>query len=243
MIENLKLLGLTDNEIKTYSAILELGTCTGTEIRRKTQIANSQTYAAIDSLLAKGLINYEKHYSGRRYTALDPSVLKDLSKEREQKILECIPYLKNLRSNEKETQTAVFEGFNGFKSALYQLVENCPENETLQIIGFSNQAYKNNKLAALLRDVNKISKEKKHKFRMILDNKDNTFYEQRKNEKISQIRFMENGFKSPASIDVFQDYVYILLWDKTPYAIVIKNKNIADGFKIYFNFLWAMTKK
>ena len=243
MIHDLKLLGLTDNEIKTYVAILEIGTCTGTELRRKTQISNSQTYAAIDSLLSKGLINYEKHYSGKKYSALDPTILQELAKEREQKIISCIPYLKSLRSNEKETQTAVFEGFNGFKSALYQLVENCPRNETLHIIGFSNQAYKNNKLASLLRDVNKKSKEKKHKFKMILDNKNNTFYEQRKNEKISEIRFMEKGFKSPASIDVFQDYVYILLWEKTPYAIVIKNKNIADGFKIYFDFLWNMAKK
>ena len=78
---------------------------------------------------------------------------------------------------------------------------------------------------------------------MILDNKENTFFNQRKEEKISEIRFMENGFRSPSAIDIFQDKVYILLWDENPYVFTIKNKNIADGFKTYFDFLWKIAKR
>jgi hypothetical protein len=33
------------------------------------------------------------------------------------------------------------------------------------------------------------------------------------------------------------------MWDETPYVFKIKNKNIAEGFKIYFNFLWNMAEK
>tara|TARA_Y100000310_G_scaffold166291_1_gene166007 strand:+ start:350 stop:1084 length:735 start_codon:yes stop_codon:yes gene_type:complete len=243
MEEKLKLLGLTDNEIKIYVLILKLGKCTGTEIRRKTGIANSRVYAALDTLLQKGIITYEKRQRGKLYSALDPDVISEVMKERMKKIEEAIPYLKTLQLKEKkETETAVFEGFQGFKSALYRLVEECPVGETLDIIGFSNQAYKNEKLAALLRDVNKVSKQKKHKFRMILDNRKNKFFEQRKREKWGQIRFMEKGFRSPAAIDIFQEYVFILLWEETPYAFIIKNRNIADGFRVYFDFLWRMAK-
>lgn len=243
MEEKLKLLGLTENEIKVYLFVLENNKSTGTEIRRKTGIANSRVYAALDNLLQKGIITYEKRQKGKLYSALEPNVIKEVMKERMQKIEEVIPFLKAIQSKEKtETETAVFEGFQGFKSALYKLVEACPERETIDIIGFSNQAYKNEKLAALLRDVNKVSKKKKHRFRMILDNKQNRFFEQRKRESLGQIKFMEKGFRSPAAIDIFRDYVFILLWEETPYAFVIKNKNIADGFRIYFGFLWKMAK-
>ena len=78
---------------------------------------------------------------------------------------------------------------------------------------------------------------------MILDDSENTFFEDRKNEKLGEIRFMGNGFKSPAAIDIFGDYVFILLWEETPYAFIIKNKNIADSYRFYFNFLWNMAKK
>lgn len=94
-----------------------------------------------------------------------------------------------------------------------------------------------------MRDVNRISIRKKHKFRLILDNRKNKFYKPRKEEKISTIRFMERGFKSPAAIDIFQDTVCILMWDDTPYAFMIRNANVAEGFRTYFEFLWNMAKQ
>jgi hypothetical protein len=54
---------------------------------------------------------------------------------------------------------------------------------------------------------------------------------------------MNNNFKSPAAIDIFLDKVYIFLWDENPYAFMIQNKNIANGFKNYFQFLWSMAQK
>ena len=94
MKEKLKLLGLTENEIKVYLLMLESGRCTGTEIRRKTGIANSRVYAAIDSLLHKGIITYEKRQKGKLYSALDPTVISEVMKERLQKIEEVIPSLR-----------------------------------------------------------------------------------------------------------------------------------------------------
>ncbi|HLC86409.1 MAG TPA: helix-turn-helix domain-containing protein [Candidatus Nanoarchaeia archaeon] len=243
-IEDLKFLDLTDNEIRVYLAILKNGKLTGTKIKQITSIANSRVYSAIDSLISKGIIIYEKHQKGRLYAAINPEILKELMKERMEKIEKTIPILKELQSNEKtETESAVFEGLQGFRTALIKLANECPIGETIHIIGFSNQNYKNEKLAAILNTVNKISMKRKHKFKMILDDEENKFFEKRKKEGLSEIRFMGNNFKSPAAIDIFQDYVYILLWDENPYAFIIKNKNIAEGFKIYFNFLWNMAKK
>ena len=240
----LKSLGLTDNEVKVYLSVLQLGTCSGTEIRKHTQISNSQVYSALDTLITNGLITYEKRASGKKYTALDPSVIKKIIEKRNKAIEESIPYLKNLQNKTiSSTETAIFEGLSGFKNAMINLAEECPRNEIIYIIGFSNQAYKNKQLADILRDVNKISKQKQHKFKMILDNPENKFFKQRSEEGISEIKFMRGGFKSPAAIDVFKDYTYILLWDEHPYAIRIKNKNIADGFKTYFDFLWETAKK
>ena len=240
----LKSLELTDNEVKVYLSILELGTCSGTEIRKHTKISNSQVYSALDTLINNGLITYEKRVSGKKYTALDPSVIKKIIEKRNKAIEESIPFLKNLQNkNTPLTETAIFEGLSGFKNAMINLSEECPRNETIYIIGFSNQAYRNKQLADILRDVNKISKQKKHKFKIILDNPENKFFKQRAEEGLSEIKFMRGGFKSPAAIDIFQDYVYILLWDEHPYAIRVKNKDIADGFKTYFDFLWNMAEK
>ncbi len=244
MEEELKLMGLTENEIKIYLMLLQNPRANGTQIRQITGIVNSAVYSSIDNLIRKGLIVYQKQATGRLYSALDPETIKTILEEQRKKIESKIPLLKELqRKDHSLTETSVFEGFNGFKTALINLTEECPAGERIDIIGFSNQAYKNEKLAYILYDINKRSIKKKHKFRMILDNKENAFYQERKEEGISEIRFIEKGFKSPAAIDIFQDSVYILLWDEQPYAFVIKNKNIAEGFRTYFEFLWKIAKK
>ncbi|MEK6926527.1 MAG: helix-turn-helix domain-containing protein [Nanoarchaeota archaeon] len=236
-------LGLTKNESKVYLSVLKLGKCSGTELRKSVGISNSQVYSCLDKLISMGLVTYEKIHLGKRYSALNPSIIQKIIHKRNKEIENYIPFLKNLQKKDLlKTETAIFEGFRGFKNAMLSLAEECPKNEIIYIIGFSNQAYKNKKLASILLDVNKISKTKRHKFKMILDNKTNTFYNERYREGISEIKFMGNGFQSPAAIDIFLDTVYILLWDETPYAIKIKNKNIADGFRVYFNFLWNIAK-
>jgi len=242
-IKNLKLLGITDNELEVYLILLKNGKLTATKIRQKTGITNSRVYAAIDNLISNGIITYEKRPQGKIYSALSPDALKEIIEKRSRKIEECIPFLNNIYKKDiVNTETAVFEGYKGFKNALINLANECPRNETIYIIGFSNQDYKNDKLAMALIEANKISVEKNHKFKMILDNKENKFYEQRKKEKISDIRFVGKNFKSPASIDIFLDRVYILMWDETPYAFTIKNNKVAEGFKTYFDFLWNMAK-
>ncbi|MDP3881490.1 MAG: helix-turn-helix domain-containing protein [Nanoarchaeota archaeon] len=243
-MEDLKLAGLTDNEIKIYLTLLKHPESTGTEIRKQTGISNSRVYSCLDELIRKGIVNYQIIRSGKIFSAVDPKILSDILNEKKKRFDEMIGKLTSLeRKSDKNVESSIFEGFNGFKNAFYKMIEDCPKEETIYIIGFSNQAYKNERLRLLLSNINHRSIKKKHKFKMILDDRENTFYQDRKFEGISQIRFMEGGFKSPAAIDVFADYVYIFLWDENPYAFMIKNENIAQGFRTYFEFLWNIAKK
>jgi sugar-specific transcriptional regulator TrmB len=243
MIENLEMMGLTKNEINVYRAILESGQCSGTEIRRKAGIANSQVYAALDTLLQKGMIAYERHSSGKIYSALDPAVLKELAQERMNKITESIPFLESIKkTGKKPSDTAVFEGYSGFKAALYKMTQDCPKGEIVDVIGFSNQSYKSKRLVNIMRDVNKLARKKNHKLRVIFDNKQNAYVEERRKDKMFEMRFMGRGFKSPAALNIYQDTVYFLIWEETPYAFMIKNRKVTEGFKVYFEFLWKMAK-
>ena len=44
------------------------------------------------------------------------------------------------------------------------------------------------------------------------------------------------------AIDIFEDCVFIFLWEEKPFVFMIKNQRIADTFKQYFLFLWKMAK-
>lgn len=56
MIEQLKALGLTEYEARVYEALLKLGTATGGQIAKKSNVPHGKTYESLHTLSQKGLL-------------------------------------------------------------------------------------------------------------------------------------------------------------------------------------------
>jgi len=238
-------LGLAKNEAKIYLFLLQNPNITTGPIIKKTGIANSRVYESLNSLISKGLVTYTVQKDGKYFDASPPEKFIEKEEERKKKIEALVPELKEIKK-EKEirTNTSVFEGFEGFKTAFEKIINDCPKEETIQILGFSEQQYSNETLRTFLLNMNLKSQQKKQKLKILLDNSlKNTLGNDRAKEKYSEVKYMPEGYISPGAIDIFQDYVYIFLWEEKPFVFMIKNEKIAESFKQYFNFLWKIAKK
>lgn len=244
MQKDLKELGLTDNESKIYIFLLENGETTTGAIIKETKIANSRVYESLNSLITKGLVNYNIQKDGKHFQATDPQVLAEKEEERMKKVESLVPQLSKLKNNKKkQTLSAVYEGYDGFKTAFKKIIDDCPESGTIHILGFSEQQSKTESLRTFLANMNLRSAEKKQKLKIILDKSvKNTLGKDREKEKYTEVKYMPDGYISPGAIDVFGDYVYIFLWEERPYVFMIKNKQVAESFKHYFEFLWKIAK-
>ena len=238
-------LGLSKNELKIYLFLLKHGENSTGPIIKESGIANSRVYESLNSLISKGLVTYNLQKRGKYFRAADPSKFIDNEEDRLKKINSLIPHLNTLKSQEiKETETAIYEGFQGFKTAFKKIIGDCQRNETIYIIGFSEQQYKNESLRLFLKNMNLKSAQKKQKLKILLDSSaKSTLGKDREKEKCTEIRYMPQGYMSPAAIDVFQDYIYLFLWEEKPFVFMIHNKKIAESFKQYFNFLWKIAKR
>lgn len=237
-------LGLSKNEAKIYIFLLKSGETTTGRIIKETKIANSRVYESLNSLISKGLVSYNIQKNGKHFSASSGKKLLELEEERKKKIESLLPQLSQLEnSNKAETKTAVYEGFEGFKTAFKKIVNDCPKNETISIMGFSEQQYKTESLRIFLSNMNLKSQEKKHKLKILLNQEaKETLGKDREKEKFTEVKYMPKGYISPAAIDIFQDYVYIFLWEEKPFVFMIKNKQIAESFKAYFNLLWKIAR-
>lgn len=238
-------LGLTRNESVIYIFLLKHPKITTGLIIKETGIANSRVYESINSLIVKGLVKYTVQKDGKYFEASSPEKFIDNEEERMKKIKLFIPELIEMKGKEEfSTNTAVYEGFEGFKTAFKKIIDDCPRNEEIFIMGFSEQPYKTESLRLFLSNMNLKSAQKKQKLKIILDSSiKDTLGRDREQEKFSEVKYMPKGYINPAAINVFQDYVYIFLWEEKPFVFMIKNKRIADSFKQYFNFLWKIAKK
>ena len=243
--KQLEVLGLTKNESSIYLFLLKTGETTTGKIIKETRIVNSRVYESLNSLINKGLVSYNVQKDGKHFKAEDPKKFLEIEEQRKKKINEILPDLIRLKQSEqKETNTAIYEGFEGFKTAFKKIIDDCPKNETIYILGFSEPTEKKESLRLFLSNMNLKSQQKKQKLKIILDNSvRETLGKDRKEEKYAEVKYMPKGYISPSAVDIFEDYVYIFLWEEKPFVFMIKNKAIAESFKQYFNFLWAIARK
>ena len=59
---------------------------------------------------------------------------------------------------------------------------------------------------------------------------------------LTQIKFLPSNIVSRTAINIYSDKVAILMWYDPPTAVLIRNKEVADLFKEYFNLLWKIAK-
>ena len=60
---------------------------------------------------------------------------------------------------------------------------------------------------------------------------------------LADIRYIPEKYASPVAVNIYGDKTAIILWAKEPIAIVIKNQEIAEGYRNYFEIMWKIGKK
>lgn len=244
MEKELEELGLTKNEAELYLFLLKRGSVTTGPIIKETGIANSRVYESLNSLIKRGLATYNIQKEGKYFQATSPKILKEKEEERQEKLHKLLPQLLQIQETEKkETTTAIYEGYEGFKTAFEKIIDECPKEGTIYALGFSEQHYASQTLRTFLANMNLKSGKKKQKLKVLLDKKVKEAQgKERENEKNTEVRYMPEGYISPAAVDIVEDCVYTFLWEEKPYVFMIKNKKIAESYKAYFNFLWKQAK-
>ncbi|MBI2044716.1 hypothetical protein HYT23_01525 [Candidatus Pacearchaeota archaeon] len=228
-------IGFTENEAKIYSALLELGPSHAGLISRKTGLHRRVVYDTIEMLIKKGLVGYILKNNKRLFQASNPRKILEILQEKEDSIQEILPEMLSLytQTQEKE-ETNFYKGKNGLKTVMEDQIQ---AGKEIKIIGASNLAYEI--LQFYFKWFDKKRMEKKVKAKIIFNKTD-------KKPKIplSEIRYLPEKYSSPLAINIYEDKVAIILWSKeNPLAIVIKNKEISQGYEKYFELLWSISKK
>ena len=234
--EILKELGLTESESKVYLALLELGPSLAGSISRKTGIHRRNIYDITERLIKKGLIGYIVKNNRRLFEAASPNVFLDIIKERESQINSILPEMLGYYKKTKEKQeTNFYKGKEGLKTVFQDQLEDNNEKEIL-ILGASSSAFEILPFYFKWYDEDRIKK--KIKARIIAS--------EELNNKIplSEIKYLPQKYANPLAVNMYKDKVAIILWSKeNPLAIVIKNKEILEGYRKYFELMWKIAKK
>lgn len=240
-IEKLKSAGLTENESKVYLSLLEMGPSQAGIITRKTGLHRRVVYDTIEMLIKKGLIGYIKKNNIKLFQASNPNRILEIIQEKEESIQSIMPEMLNFFSSTKEKEeTNFYKGKEGLKTVFEDQIN---EGKEILIIGASTLAYQILDIYFHWFDKKRIQNKIKTK---IIFNKQDKIEKEQKNKKIplSEIRYLPEKYSAPFAVNIYGEKIAIILWSKeNPFAIVIKNKQIAEGYRKHFELMWKSSKE
>jgi len=114
--ETLKNIGFEEHEITIFLYLIKRGTSSQQDISDKTGILRQTVYDIMKKMLTKGYISMQKIGKRKHYSSIDPKVLLNRLKEKEEELKQIIPKLGELKEGKIEITSEAFFGLEGLKN-------------------------------------------------------------------------------------------------------------------------------
>ena len=169
------------------------------------------------------------------FQATSPKRIKEIIDEKEENIKQIMPAMLELFNKTKEKEeTNFYKGKNGLKTIMEDQIETGKE---ILIIGGNEIAYEI--LQFYFKWFDKRRKSSKIKSKIIFNK-----LSKKIDIPFSEIKYLPEKYSSPLAVNIYGDKVAIILWSKNnPLAILIKNKEISEGYRKHFELMWKLSRK
>ena len=233
--EVLNELGLSDGEARVYLALLKLGSTTVSELTKQTGQHRTTLYDFLEHLMQKGLVSYVIKTGVKYFKAGDPDNLFQYLKEKQDKLGQILPELKQLADEKKEALSVeVYHGIEGFKTMWHDRLR---AGGDLYGFGVDESLFKD-RFPHIMNHF--INEEEKAGFKELLLTKNSAKFVYP--QKHLTYRYIPDEFFEPTATGVYGERVFIIIFEPLT-TILIKNKSLAESYRRHHQMLWAMAKK
>ena len=244
MINELKNLGLSDNEAKVYLAMLELGPSSVIEIARKAEINRPTAYVQIESLKKRGLVSTQMKGKKQIYMAESPEHLEGMLDNQLHEIAvqkemfsSVLPNLLSLyQSSGSRPTVRFFDGKEGLlrmqelvlKSGEKEVLGITPMDELLNLFPGHKSSYTSRRIKKGIRA------------KLIYTSAQGPILKDSDEKMLRESKFVSLE-KMPfrgGDLTIFGSSVALTALRGQISGVVIENAAIAESFRQFFNFLW-----
>ncbi len=231
--------GFTNRESEAYLALLQLQENLASEIAKKTKENRTHLYDTLNSLIRKGLASYVIKNGKKYFKPAPPEKICEYIDEKKKLVEKSLPELQELFKPRVQAPTIeVFEGKEGIKTVLFDVLR---ENKEWMCMGSTGKSPEI--IPFVLEHFHKKRIKQKILLKAIFN--DDEFGRERgktvSKQQFAQVKYLQKT--SPATIYIYGNKVTTILWQKEKLiAIMIKDKDIAQTYKEYFDALWQIAK-
>jgi sugar-specific transcriptional regulator TrmB len=248
MQEDLKKLGLTENEIKVYISLLHLGETQVGGIINDLKIHRQIAYNAFDSLEKKNMVIKTMKNKVYHYQISDPGIILENIKKQEliaRRIQDNIK--KEMKKNKREQEINVYSGRTQLRNFYLNTYKNAPENTIMYGLHSFGKEYIETMGEDFLEKLEKI-RQKKHMLTKHIASEtrreDMIKTIKTLDNKTREVRFISYDMINPISTLILNNTVWFQsFYGEDPFIIEIKNEQFYMTFLNHFEELWKIAKK
>jgi sugar-specific transcriptional regulator TrmB len=226
-------LGFTQAEAKVYLTLLKLGPVKVGQIIEKSGLQSSTIHNTLHSLIDKGFVRYVLRGKIKIYQSVEPNLILQEFKEKEQKFEEIVPKLESMQQLTKEKpQAEIYEGTSGIITMLNELIQDSKPNDNYYFFAVDVSGL-NKEIQKFFERYDKKRENKKLIVRGLARKELKPLFSKRKYLKTKYV-----NFPIPSNISICNDKMVLITWGEKPIGMLVKSKQLIQSQINFFNELW-----
>lgn len=232
-------IGLTNAEIKTYLALLELGTATAGPIIEKSGLQSSVVHMTLNKLIEKGFVSFVKEGKRNFYQASNPKNIVEYIEEKKDRFEKLLPeLLLKQKTAKQKPEVQTFRGIKGIRELFYELLE---------AGGKEHHTFGSTKESLMMGEAWWVGYHKKRsvkgiKAKLLFNDSLKSWAAEKKYSK-TEVKYTEKGFEPLTETVIRNDKVGVIIWTEKPIGVLIHHKVVADSYEKFFQIMWKTAKK
>jgi sugar-specific transcriptional regulator TrmB len=234
-IEKLMGLGFSRNEAAVYVTMAKLGNAKAGTIAKYSDLDRSSMYNAMQSLLKKGLASYSLEGKTRHFQCSNTANIMSYLSSKVDYAKKFLPELERIRKENKPKENVrLFKGYRGIQT-LFQ--DNL--NAGKETLVFGSEGYFSERMPSFAKRFVSQMENSGINLKLIRrKSRNDTVHMKSKQE-----RTIPSLTVSPVTTTIYGDKISIIIWSDTPEGILIENKQAADSYREYLDFMWKHADK
>lgn len=238
----LKAIGLNDNEIKVYIALLQTGLTQAGALIQETKLHRMLVYTALESLKNRDLIQVTQKKRIKLFEAREAKVLLEKASSIVEGVKSVLPDLEKLQGKGGDAvNVRTLVGQEGFITNLQEIAESAAKqkNKRVSIIGGAKDSDFYEAIGEWYPSYLKLLKKKGvKKFLLAPRSYSSEFKKNFVVEEGAELRTLPVGLSSPTYTRITHEMVSIEIYKPKIVVIQIKNAAVAQAYLDSFELLW-----
>jgi sugar-specific transcriptional regulator TrmB len=251
MEHDLRKLGLTEKEIKVYLTVVRIGETSVGGVINELKIHRQIVYTTLDSLERRNMVVKTLKNGIYRFKISDPQLIVENIKKQEmiaKRLAEAIQ--SESQKDPKEGIVEIYEGIENIRRFYINKFKATPKNSCFYVLaGYAKKFEEVLGEHYLYNVYNKLRRERKifSKHLYTEDFREESIEQYKrldddKNNKLRQYRFLPFHLTNPVTTTIYPDSITYQLFFQKPMIIEIKNQELSDSYRQYYDNLWKIAK-